>query len=103
MQLKTADHNYINVMQPLCIREDITIAPNDRQSVSMASQLYEGTTVTGILQPSNTLTDDGYNALCCSSHFYQWSGINLSAKLYRQSVNPQKRHASSQFDQIHKT
>ena len=49
MQLKTADHKYTNVMEPICIREDITIPPNDRHSVPLASQLYEDTSVTGIL------------------------------------------------------
>ena len=32
----------------------------------MASQLYEDTTVTGILQPSNTLTDDGDIVFCAA-------------------------------------
>ena len=50
MQLKTADHKYTNVMEPIYIREDVTIPPNGRQSVHMASQLYENTTITGILQ-----------------------------------------------------
>ena len=53
-------------MEPICIREDVTIPPNDRQSVLTASQLYEVTTVTGILQPSNTLTDDGDIAFCAA-------------------------------------
>ena len=66
MQLKTADHKYTNVMEPICIREDVTIPPNDRHSVQLASQLYEDTTVTGILQPSNTLTDDGDIAFCAA-------------------------------------
>ena len=30
MQLKMADHKYTNVMDPLCIREDVTIPPDDR-------------------------------------------------------------------------
>ena len=30
MQLKTADHKYTNVMERICIREDVTITPNDR-------------------------------------------------------------------------
>ena len=66
MQLKTADHKYTNVMDSICIREDVTIPPNDRHSVLMASQLYEDTAVTGILQPSNTLTDDGDIAFCAA-------------------------------------
>ena len=66
MQLKTADHKYINVMEPICTREDVPIPPNDRHSVQLASQLYEDTTVTGILQPSNNLTDDGHIAFCAA-------------------------------------
>ena len=61
MQLKTADHKYNNVMEPICIR--------DRHSVQLASQLYEDTTVTGILQPSNTRgtkQDDGDVAFCAA-------------------------------------
>ena len=34
MQLKTADHKYTNVMEPICIREDVTIPPNDRHTRS---------------------------------------------------------------------
>ena len=65
MQLKMADHKYINVMDPICIGEDVTIPPNDRHILLMAS-LYEDTTVTGILQPSYTLTDDGDIAFCAA-------------------------------------
>ena len=42
------------------------ISPNARQSVLMASLLYEDKTVTGILEPSNTLTDDGDIAFCAA-------------------------------------
>ena len=66
MQSKTADHKHTNVMEPICIREDVTIPPNDRHSVLMASRMYENTTVTGILQPSNNLTDDGDIAFCAA-------------------------------------
>ena len=66
MQLKTADHKYTNDMEPICIREDVIIPPNDRHPVLMAAQLYENTTVTGILQPSNNLTDDGDIAFCAA-------------------------------------
>ena len=53
-------------MEPICIREDVTVPPNDPHSVQLASQLYEDTTVTGILQPSSTLTDDGDIAFCAA-------------------------------------
>ena len=55
MHLKTADDKFTNVMEPICIKEDVTIPPNGRQLVQMTSQLYEDTPVTGILQPTNTL------------------------------------------------
>ena len=64
MQLKTADHKYTNVMEPICTREDIIIPPNDRQLVTLISHLYVDTAVTGILQPSKTLTEDGDIAFC---------------------------------------
>ena len=66
MQLKTADHKYTNVMEPICAREDITIPPNDRHMVSMFSQLYDDTNVTGILQPSNDLAEDGDITFCAA-------------------------------------
>ena len=66
MQLKTADHKYTNVMEPICAREDITIPPNDRHMVSMSSQLYDDTNVTGILQPSNDLAEDGDITFCAA-------------------------------------
>ena len=61
MQLKTADHRYTNVMEPICAREDITNPPNDRQ---IRSHLYYDTNVTGILQPSNDLAEDGDTTFC---------------------------------------
>ena len=66
MQLKTADHKYTNVMEPICAREDITIPPNDRHMVSMYSQIYDDANVTGILQPSNDLADDGDITFCAA-------------------------------------
>ena len=66
VQLKTADHKYTNVMEPICIRDDVTIPPNDRHLVLLAPQLYKDTTATGIIQPSNTLTDDGDIAFCAA-------------------------------------
>ena len=66
MQLKTADHKYTNVMEPICVREDITIPPNDRHMVFMYSQLYDDANFTGILQPSNALADDGEITFCAA-------------------------------------
>ena len=66
MQLKTADHKYTIVMEPLCIQVDITIPPIDRQIVTLTSQMYDDTTVTGILQPSNALNENGDIAFCAA-------------------------------------
>ena len=66
MQLKTANHKYSDVMEPICNWEDITIPPNNRQLVPMNSQLYGDTSVTGILQPSNTLREEGDLAFCAA-------------------------------------
>ena len=49
-------------MEPICPREDET-ALNDKELVSMHSQLHSDTIVTGVLQPSNALTDNGDIAL----------------------------------------
>ena len=65
-QLKTADRKYTNVMEPICIKENVIIPPNDRHPVLMASQLYEDTTVIGILPTSTNLTDDGDIAFCAA-------------------------------------
>ena len=66
MHLKTADHKYTNVMEPICAREDITIPPNDRHMVRMYSQLYDDTNVTGNLQPINDLAEDGDITFCAA-------------------------------------
>ena len=66
MQLKTADHKYTNVIEPICTQEDITIPPNDRHLATLTSQMYDDTTVTGILQPSNALIEDGDITFCAA-------------------------------------
>ena len=66
MQLKTEDHKHTNVMEPICTRKDITIPPNDRLLVTLISQMYVDTAVTGNLQPSNTITGDGDIAFCAA-------------------------------------
>ena len=59
MQLKTADHKYSNVMEPILNPEVVTIAPNDHTVVTIHSQLYAENAVTGIIQPSNLLHEEG--------------------------------------------
>ena len=54
-------------MEPICTQEDIiTIPPNDRHLVKLTSQMYDDITDTGILQPSNALTEDGDIAFCAA-------------------------------------
>ena len=53
-------------MEPITTRDDIAIPPNDRQIVYVHSQMYEDSNVTGILQLSNTLTEDGDIAFCAA-------------------------------------
>ena len=53
-------------MEPINTRENITIPPNNRHTISMHSRLYEDSNVTGILQPSIALTEDGDIAFCAA-------------------------------------
>ena len=50
MQLKTADHKYSNILEPILNPDDITIPPNDRMLVEIKSRIYTENTVTGVLQ-----------------------------------------------------
>ena len=53
-------------MEPVWTQGDFTIPPNDRQLVALTSQMYDYITVTGILQPSNALNEDGNIAFCAT-------------------------------------
>ena len=66
MQLKTADHKYSNVMEPILNPEDITIPPNDLAVISIQSQIYAENAVTGILQPSDLLHEEGDVTFCAA-------------------------------------
>ena len=54
-QLKTADHKYSNVLEPILNPTEITIPPNDRVLIRTISLLCPENAVTGILQPSDLL------------------------------------------------
>ena len=98
MQLKTADHKYTNVLEPICIREDVTIPPNNRHLVLMASQLYEDTEITGLLQPSNTLTDDGNFVVCAALVTLTIGHVEVQLNnLIDTPLYSQKRYASCKF------
>ena len=59
MQLKTADHRYSNDTAPILNPTEITIPPNDRVIIRTNSLLYPENPVTGILQPSDLLPEEG--------------------------------------------
>ena len=64
MQLKTADHKYSNVLEPILNPTEITIPPNDRVLIRTNSQLYPENAATGILQPSDLLHEEGDITFC---------------------------------------
>ena len=66
MQLKTADHKYSNVMEPILNPEDITIPPNGRTIIPIQSQIYAENAVTGILQPSDLLNEENDITFCAA-------------------------------------
>ena len=66
MQLKAADHNSSNVMEPIINPEDVTVPPNDHTVVTKQSQLYEENAVTGILQPSELFDEEGDVIFCAA-------------------------------------
>ena len=49
MQLKTTDHRYSNVLEPILNPTEITIPPNDTVLIRTNSLLYHENAVTGIL------------------------------------------------------
>ena len=66
MQLKTADHKYSNVLEPILNPEDVTLPPNDHVVIPIQSQIYAENAVTGILQPSDLLHEEGDITFCAA-------------------------------------
>ena len=66
MQLKTADHKYSKVTEPILNPEDVTISPNDLAVLPIQSQNYAENAVTGILQPSDLLHEEGDITFCAA-------------------------------------
>ena len=64
MQLKTADNKYSNVLEPILNPIEITIPPNDKVLIKTNSLLYPENAVTGILQPSDLLHEEGDITFC---------------------------------------
>ena len=55
-------------MEPLLIPEDVTIPPNDHTVITIQSQIYAENAVTGILQPSDVLHEEGDLTFCAILH-----------------------------------
>ena len=55
MQVKSAEHRYSNVLEPILKPNEITIPHKNRVLISTNSLLYPEDAVTGILQPSDLL------------------------------------------------
>ena len=66
MQLKTADHKYSNVLEPILNPDDVTIPRNDRTVVEIKSQTYNENTVTGVLPPIDLLHEEGDIKFCAA-------------------------------------
>ena len=64
MQLKTADHKYSNVLEPILNPSEITIPPKDRVLIRTNSLLYPENAVTGLFQPSDLLHEEGDITFC---------------------------------------
>ena len=59
MQLNLAEHRYSNVLEPILNPIEVTIPHNDRVLMRTNSLLYPENAVTGILQPSDFLHEEG--------------------------------------------
>ena len=66
MQLKTADHKYSNVKEPILNPEDVMIPPNNRTIISIQSRIYAENAVTGILQHSEPLNGENGITFCAA-------------------------------------
>ena len=64
--LETADHKYSNVIELIFSPEDVTFPPNDQTVITIQSQIYAENAVTGILQPSNLLHEEGDVLFCAA-------------------------------------
>ena len=64
MQLKSAEHQFSNILEPILNSKEITIPPIDRVLIRTNSLLYPENAVTGILQPSDLLHEVGDITFC---------------------------------------
>ena len=82
MQLKTADHKYSNVLEPILNPDDVTIPPNDRSLVEIKSQIYNENTVTGVLQPSDLLHEEDDITFCAAIVTLTNGTVNVHCKTF---------------------
>ena len=66
MQLKTADHKYSNVLEPILNPHDITVPLKDCILLGIKAQIYTENTVTEVLQPSDLLHEGGNITFCAT-------------------------------------
>ena len=64
MQLKAADHQNSNVLEQILIPTEIIFPVNDRVLIRTVSQIYPKNSLTGILQPSKLLHEEGDITFC---------------------------------------
>ena len=83
MHFKTADHKYSNVLEPILNPDDITIPPNDRTLVEIKSQIYNENTVTGVLQPSDLLDEEGDITFCAAIVTLTNGNVNVHINNFR--------------------
>ena len=96
MQLKTADHKYSNVMEPILNPEDVTIPPNDLAVILIHSQIYAENAVTGILQPSDLLHEERDVTFCAAIVTIRHTRRDYEdahPQLYRPTLQTQERVA----------
>ena len=86
MQLKTVDHRYSNVLEPLLTPTELPIPPNDRVLIRTNSLIYPENAVTGILQPSDLLHEES-DITCCpalvtpnfTDHYKLKKGLHIAS------------------------
>ena len=80
MHLKAADLKYSNVLEPILNPNEITFPPNDRVLIRTNSLLYPENTVTGILQPSDLLHEEGDITFCSALVTLNDGNISIPVK-----------------------
>ena len=88
MQLKSADHRYSNVLEPILNPTEIFLPPNFRVLIRTNSLLYPENAVTGILQPLDLLHEAGNVTVCPA--LVKLTDCNVQIPVYNFTDNPSK-------------